>query len=111
VYISNTQRYDTTRQRSHFARGWLDFGGADTAFLGRSTDYNLHLRQLPAPSETAYLSHSCAASRQPFNGADSGAQTPPRGVFRAVTVAVPTHTCKRPQKPVFAQKKRGENEQ
>jgi hypothetical protein len=109
--ISNKQCYDTTRQRSHFARGLLDFSAADTAFFAGITDLNIRLRKLSAPSETAYLSHSCAAPRQPFNGADSGAQTPPRGVFRAVTVAVPTHTCKRPQKPVFAQKKRGENEQ
>jgi hypothetical protein len=106
VNSSNTQRYDATHQRFHFARGLTDVSAADTAFFAGITRLNVHLRKLSAPSKTAYLSHSCRAARQPFNGADSGAQPPRGGVFRAVTVAVPTHTCKRPQKP-FPLKKRG----
>jgi hypothetical protein len=106
VTESNSQCYDTTHQRFHFARGLLDFYRLVVTNLVRSTDDNVHLRKLSAPSKTAYLSHSCRAARQPFNGADSGAQPPRGGVFRVVTVAVPTHTCKRPQKP-FPLKKRG----
>ncbi len=107
MYISNTQRYDTTRQRSHFARGWLDFGGADTAFLGRSTDYNLHLRKLSAPSETAYLSHSWSIARKANNGADSGAQTPGgRGVSFGNGCGTHSHLQKAP-KTRFCSKKEG----
>lgn len=107
VTESNNQCYDTTHRLFHFARGWLDFCRLVVTNLVRSTDDNVHLRKLSAPSKTAYLSHSCRAARQPFNGADSGAQPPRGGVFRAVTVAVPTHTFKMSQKPVSAQKKEG----
>ena len=103
VTESSKQCYDTTRQSFYFARGWLDFWRLVVTNLVQSTDDNVHLRKL----ETAYLSHSLGAS----NSADSGAQTPPRGVFRSVTVAVPTPTCKEPQKPFPLKKKRGENEQ
>lgn len=107
MYIGNTQRYDTTHKRFYFARGWLDFGAADTAFPAGITDLNSDLRKLQTPSETAYLSHSCRAARQPFNGADSGAQTPPgRGCY-GVTVAVPSYLFKMAQKGCFAQKKEG----
>ena len=95
--------YATTHQRFHFTRGLLDFIRLVVTNFIRSTDDNVHYGKL----EIAYLSRFSGAN----NGADSGAQTPPRGVFRSVTVAVPTHTFKRPQKPVSAQKKEGENEQ
>ena len=107
VTDSNNQCYDTTHQRFYFAAGLLDFWRLVVTNFCLITRLNSHLRKLQTPSKTAYLSHSCAAARQPFNGTDSGAQTPPRGVFRSVTVAVPTHTCKEPQKPVSAQKKEG----
>lgn len=103
--------YTTTHQRFYFAAGLLDFWRLVVTNFCLITRLNVHLRQLSAPSKIAYLSHSCRAARQPFNGADSGAQTPPRGVFRSVTVAVPTPTCKEPQKPFPLKKKRGENEQ
>ena len=111
VTFSNNQCYDTTRWGFRFARGLLDFRRLVVTNFGRITRLNVHLRKLSSPSETAYLSHSCSIARRANNGADSGAQTPRRGVLRSVKVAVPTLPCKRPQKPVFAQKKRGKNEQ
>ena len=99
VTISNSECYDTTHQHFHFARGLVDFWGLVVTNFGRITDLNGNLRKL----ETAYLSHSRGA----ITAADPGAQTPRGGVFLSVTVAVPTQTCKSPQKPVFAQKKEG----
>ena len=111
VTFGNNKCYDTTHRCFYFARGLLDLGRLVVTKLVLSTALNVHLRKLSSPSETAYLSHSCSIARRANNGADSGAQTPRRGVLRSVTVAVPTLPCKRPQKPVFAQKKRGKNEQ
>ncbi len=108
MYIGNTQRYDTTHQRFHFARGWLDFGAADTAFFAGITDLNIHLRKLSSPSETAYLSYSCSIARRANNGADSGAQHPPEGVVTFGNSCGTHSHLQRAQKPVFAQKKRGE---
>jgi hypothetical protein len=111
VTKSNTQCYDTTHQRLRLLVVFLDFCRLVVTNLGRITDLNIHLRKLLWPSEAAFLSHSCSAAGQPFGGANPGAQ-PPRGrLLRLVTVAVPTPTCKGPQKPVPAQKKGGENEQ
>ena len=103
VLFSNTLRYDTTRQRFDFARGLLDFCRLVVTNFSLLTDDNVHLRKL----QTAYLSHSGRGQqRRGFWRA-----TPPRGVFRVVTVAVPTPTCKEPQKS-FPLKKRGaKNEQ
>ena len=99
VTISNSKCYDTTHQHFHFARGLLDFWGLVVTNFGLITRLNVNLRKL----ETAYLSHFRGA----ISAADSGAQTPPGGVFLSVTVAVPTQTCKSPQKALFAQKKEG----
>ena len=104
--ISNKQCYDTTRQRSHFARGLLDFWGLVSTNFGRITDLNIHLRKLQTPSKTAYLSHSWSIARKANNGADSGAATPRGGAFRSVTVAVATHPFKMAQKGRFSLKKK-----
>ena len=111
VTKSNTQCYDTTHRSLHLLVVFLHFCRLVVTNLGRITDLNLRLRKLSSPSEAVHLSHSCLAARRPFGGDNPGAQPPRRGLLRLVTVAVPTPTCKGPQKPVPAQKKEGENEQ
>lgn len=106
--------YRTThaiRQRLHFASRFLAFCMLVVTNLAGIASLNVRLRKLPAPSETAHLSHSCLAARRPFGGVNPAVQPPRRGLFRLATVAVPTPTCKGPRKPVSAQKKEGENEQ
>jgi hypothetical protein len=100
VTESNSQCYDTTHQRFHFARGLLDFYRLVVTNLVRSTDDNVHLRKL----ETAYLSHSARGQqRRGFWRADP----PEGGVSCGNSCGTHSHLQKA-SKTVSAQKKRGE---
>jgi hypothetical protein len=115
VTKSNTQCYDTTHQRLRLLVVFLDFCRLVVTNLGRITDLNIRLRKLEEwlrqAKCTMMLRLSNRLKAHHWLPAPAAPAAPRGRLLRLVTVAVPTPTCKGPQKPVPAQKKGGENEQ